>query len=390
MLPMTADGNPSWADGPEVSARMPEKASSRLTFSRKQHSLLTRVIERWRDAGTVDQDVANTLRQSIAVAPFDWQRLARYSFIIAVGCAVIAAGAVVADKMLRELLMRILNVPTIGKSALLAALAAGTLRHAAVRKWREPRDSYRTEAILFASAIMLAGSVYFLGRALDRGTGHFSLLFLLAAILYVMIGMWFPSRQVLVFGLVALGSWMGTETGYMSGYGAYFLGMNYPFRFAVFGACLTALGLLAQQANGGVPAPLAPRSLPERLRFLSPQIKVVGLLNLFVAFWILSICGNNGESDLWRSAGHLELLGWSAAFGAVAILAIWHGLRTDDATLRGFGLTFLCLNLYTRFFEYFWNTTHKAVFFTVLALTFWLLGTRAEKIWHLDRRPRVT
>jgi hypothetical protein len=38
-----------------------------------------------------------------------------------------------------------------------------------------------------------------------------------------------------------------------------------------------------------------------------------------------------------------------------------------------------------RFFEYFWDTLHKAIFFAALALSFWLLGTKAEKIWHLRR-----
>ena len=368
---------------------MSDQASSRLTLSRKQHGVITRVIAHWRQAGTVDHQVANTLAGSIEVAQFDWQRLARYSFIIALACAVIAAGAVVADDVLRRLLMRILNIPPLGKSALLAGLAAGTLRYAAIRKRGEVQQSYRTEAILFASVIILAASVFYLGSALDHGSGHFSLLFLLASILYVAIAMWFPSKQVFVFGLVALGSWMGTETGYMSGYGAYFLGMNYPLRFVVFGACLTAVGLVAQQADSGASLSINPSTLPERLRFLAPQLKVVGLLDLFVALWIMSIWGNHEGLDLWQSAAHVELLGWSAAFGAIAILAIWYGLRTDDAILRGCGLTFLCINLYTRFFEYFWSTTHKAVFFTVLALSFWLLGTRAEKVWKLDRRPRA-
>jgi len=54
--------------------------------------------------------------------------------------------------------------------------------------------------------------------------------------------------------------------------------------------------------------------------------------------------------------------------------------------LRGFGLTFLFINLYTRFFEYFWDSMHKALFFAVLALSFWYVGSRAERIWHFGQR----
>jgi len=72
-------------------------------------------------------------------------------------------------------------------------------------------------------------------------------------------------------------------------------------------------------------------------------------------------------------------------FGAAAVAAIWYGLARDDGVLRGFGLTFLFINLYTRFFEYFWDSLHKAVFFAVLAISFWYLGRKAETIWHFGQ-----
>jgi len=39
-------------------------------------------------------------------------------------------------------------------------------------------------------------------------------------------------------------------------------------------------------------------------------------------------------------------------------------------------------------FEYFWDSTHKAIFFAILALSFWYLGSRAEKIWNLGGLTR--
>ena len=40
---------------------------------------------------------------------------------------------------------------------------------------------------------------------------------------------------------------------------------------------------------------------------------------------------------------------------------------------------------YTRFFEYFWDSLHKAVFLAVLAVSFWYLGRKAEAIWHIGQ-----
>ena len=70
-------------------------------------------------------------------------------------------------------------------------------------------------------------------------------------------------------------------------------------------------------------------------------------------------------------------------FAAASGIAIWYGLTFDDHVSIGFGITFLFLNLYTRFFEHFWDSLHKAVFFALLGVSFWFLGSRAERIWTL-------
>ena len=41
------------------------------------------------------------------------------------------------------------------------------------------------------------------------------------------------------FLLLSLGNYVGLESGYRSGWGAYWLGMNYPLRFVLFGLLLT-------------------------------------------------------------------------------------------------------------------------------------------------------
>lgn len=110
----------------------------------------------------------------------------------------------------------------------------------------------------------------------------------------------------------------------------------------------------------------------------------MGLLYLFIALWILSIFGNYGDMDSWNDVKQIELFHWGLIFGLVAIGAIYYGLKNDDYTSRSFGITFLFINLYTKYFEYFWNGTHKAIFFVILAVSFWFIGQRAEKIWNLE------
>ncbi len=55
--------------------------------------------------------------------------------------------------------------------------------------------------------------------------------------------------------------------------------------------------------------------------------------------------------------------------------------------LRGYGLVFLLLNLYTRFFEYFWSSLNKGVFFLLLGVTFWILHSYAQRTKNRSGKP---
>lgn len=354
----------------------------RISLSRKHHAIVTRAVEWWHASGVIDADTRTRLTASISIAPFDWQRTARYAFGVAILCLVIAVSALLADRVLMELLARIFNAPAAAKCAFFAGASAAIFWYGLFLRKKHPHRVYRNESVFFLGVLALAAAIFFLGVAIDTGTGHYPLLFLLASVLYALLGLWFPSALVWVFGLLSLGAWMGTETGYVSGHGMYFLGMNFPLRFVVFGGVLTVLGMAgertASQLNGS--------GFKARLLSMSPQTKVIGLLNLFIALWIMSIFGNYGDMVQWAEVRQYELFHWSVLFGATSIAAVWYGLKRDDGVLRGFGLTFLFINLYTRFFEYFWDSLHKAAFFAVLAASFWYIGSRAEAIWHFGER----
>ncbi|KXS54530.1 MAG: hypothetical protein AWU57_1101 [Marinobacter sp. T13-3] len=341
-----------------------------MRVSKKEGRILENAIAQWQQSGVISEQESEKLQAAYQVTPFDWKRLAKYSFWLAIICVLIALSSALADQWLIELFQRLFSAPATAKSVGLALLAAGFYYLGLRRKRTKPEKIYSNEALFFLGVAATAGSIAFLGKAVDTGSGHFSLLLLLAALVYGGLGLWFPSKLVWLFSLLSLGSWFGAETGYVSGWGAYYLGMNYPLRFVLFGLVLIFAGTWLF------------RYWAARLEFLRPT-RAVGLLYLFIALWILSIFGNYGDPDAWRAARQIELLHWSVLFAVAALAAIFHGLKYDDGMTRGFGLTFLFINLYTRFFEYFWDSTHKAIFFAVLAASFWYLGTRAEKIWNL-------
>ena len=111
------------------------------------------------------------------------------------------------------------------------------------------------------------------------------------------------------------------------------------------------------------------------------------LLYLVLALWNMSIFGNYRDMEAWERPKQTELFHWSILFGLVAWGAIYHGLKYDNGLAKGFGLTVLFINFYTRLFELFWNSMHKAVYFALQGLSFWYHGTKGEKIWNLGRTP---
>jgi hypothetical protein len=348
-----------------------------MIFNRKQGKFLQDVIGHWENDETITRETAGRLRQSFSIRPFDWKKLAKYAFWVAIACFVIAAGSILADEALLGLLALLFAMPDGGRALVLALFAASVFSFGWHRRRKKPQRIFSNESIFFVGVLLCAASIVFLGKAMEIGSSHFSLLILLATILYGALGLLLSSRLIWIFSILSLGFWFGVETGYASGWGVYYLGMNYPLRFVLFGAVLIGVSL----GFGHV------RALVE----FRHSIYVLGLLYLFVALWILSIFGNYGDIQKWHGARQIELLHWGLLFALAAIAAIVHGLKNDDYTSRAFGITFLFINLYTRYFEFFWDATHKAIFFMILAVSFWLIGSHAEKIWNLEflkQRPR--
>ncbi len=345
-----------------------------MKLTRKKADFLKESVTSWMERSLLGTEEGKRLIDDIEVVPFDWKRLAKYSFWVSLICIVSAVSAALADRALVEFLRRIFNAPYLAKCLALTVAASALYGWGFARKRKYPAKGYSNEAVLFLGVLATAGAVYQLGRAFDTGSGHFSVLLLLSCFLYGILGFYFRSTLIWVFALLSLGSWMGAETGYQSGWGSYYLGMNYPLRFVLFGAVLTAAAyLFGEKAD-------------DRFRFFARSTQVVGLLYLFVALWILSIFGNYDSMTAWESVRQIELFHWSLLFGLAAAGAVYYGLKRDDKTAKSFGLTFLLINLYTRFFEFFWDGLHKAVFFALLAASFWILGLKAEKIWAIGQK----
>ena len=128
----------------------------RIALPRKQHGIVMRTLDRWRASGVIDGDTSARLAASLSVASFDWQKTARYAFIVAICCFVIAVGAALADRVLMDLIKRIFDAPAAMKCAFFAAVAAAIFWCGLRLRKKHPHRVYSNEAVFFLGVLALA------------------------------------------------------------------------------------------------------------------------------------------------------------------------------------------------------------------------------------------
>jgi len=319
-------------------------------------------LKKWRDQGWIDSEVHDKIASGYPEpSRWDLRLIIRWTLII---------GALTLGIGLISLVILIVDSPYF----LAFLLSAGALTGFAVgfsllrEKGKNPLPKTGNSLIVVA-CLLLGADVFVLAKILAPSGDHWTSLVLIISLAYGVIAYVFKNPVVLVLGLLSLGTWFGSESGYVSGWGAYYLGMSYPLRFAVVSPLVVLAGYLHQ------------RFLPG----FSPFIKVyygIGLLYLNLSLWMLSLFGASDDLQIGKAAAHLELALFGLVWLGVSVGSFVLGSRFSSRQFRGFGITFLILNLYTRYYEYFWDPLDKWVFFIVIgALT---LGVGI----FLERRQR--
>ena len=341
-----------------------------MKTTRKKAKFLKQSIARWETDGVIDQNIGQRLTDSIEVITIDWKRIAKYSFWFAALCLIISILSFFTDYRLLLAIASLFKAPELAKSIFFSILSVGIFHLGIKRKKSRPERVYSNGAIFLIGVFLVSTAIGYFLSWLNLGSNHTLILLFITSLIYAAIAIFSTSKLVWVFSLFSLGIWMGAQTAYLSGQGTYFLGMNYPLRFVLFGGLLLVASHFMHRLK--------------QVSIFTHSTKVFGCIYLFISLWLLSIFGNQLDLDTWRRISQIELFHWSLLFGMISIGAIYLGVKWDDRAYRGFGITFLVINFYTRFFEFFWNALHKGLFFFILALSFGLIGYKAEKIWNWD------
>lgn len=310
---------------------------------------------------------AATYRKLIELYPlgrWDWRSLGRWFLVF--GAVSAAAGIVI--------LLRDIFTFTLPHLAALLVLAACGLFFAGWKlRQRSLQWSSRTAELI--GGFTLIGLSFVLGMIYSTGSGNWPALLLIDLVLLLILTYALNNILLLILAAVVFFSWFGGVTGYDSGWGAYWFGMNYPLRFLGVSMLVALMGGVHLKAERG---PLS------GFRGFSKVWISFGVFLAEMALWLLSIFGNFSEiNGPWRSASFAELAIFNLAWAALNLGLVFAGTRYSYRMLRGYGATFVIIQIYTLFF------THIAEHLGWLASLVIAGGSALYLAFNLEARRRA-
>src|SRR5262245_39517897 len=156
-------------------------------------------------------------------------------------------------------------------------------------------------------------------------------------------------RLLLVGGILALMGYLSAETGTWGG--CYWLGFGErPENFLPAGLAIFALpAILKHRRHADFP----------------PLYRIFGLLGILLPVLVLSNWG--GVSYLLWPDARVEAIYQTVGF-ALAGFAIWAGIAKGWREVTNLGCTFFVIQLYTKFYDWWWDWMPKYLFFLLLGV----------------------
>ncbi len=276
----------------------------------------------------LEPDQKQRIQEMYPVGRWDFLALVRWFSIL--GVAAICLGLVLSTRHLANW-QRLIEV---GSSAVSVVCVA-------VGLWVERRRSMpRTGAALqLLGVVALQVFSFALAIRYASGSGNWPAVVGIDCLLFLAAAYALRNRLILVYATMNFFVWFGGQTGYVSGWGMYWLRMTYPVRFLLAG--IVALGL----------AYVHFRLVPQIYRSFSRVYAHFGMLVINLALWFLAIFGYFGETVTWHGTED-QRIAFSALWAVTSIASIFGSARLGLGLLRGYGLTFLIINLYTFYFQF--------------------------------------
>ena len=222
-----------------------------------------------------------------------------------------------------------------------------------------------SSAIIALSSIFLSAFIFTLSYIITHNKDNFILISLISIILFFIIAYIKRNYAVLSIAIIGLITWYGFEGFDISGID---LTLNNYIRFIITSILMFLIGIT--DIN---------KKLGEKYYNFSIIYYTIGILYSNIILAIMSIFGNNAEPIIFEH-GSSELLIYSLLFLIMNIIIFLIGFKLKISSIVRYSIFFIILNMYIRYFEYFYLRMNTWIFFIILGLSTILIGVIIERI----------
>ena len=120
---------------------------AKLNLDKQESEFLNKAIQHWEEEHLIDAGLAESLRCSYEVKGFDWMRLAKYSFWIALVCGATSFTFLIVNDTIVNWLKKLYYTPDIIISIISAIMAVFLFLWGRRREKRFPEKVYSNEAV---------------------------------------------------------------------------------------------------------------------------------------------------------------------------------------------------------------------------------------------------
>jgi len=316
--------------------------------SREVRERLAQDVGLWLADGLVSKETHDLLRERYGAREFGFANAIRTLGV---------AGGLVAFFGLLGMVAAISQSQLFAAFLLLAAGVSLTVAGIRLAVSKLGRYAISSKAILMLGVVTATLGV---GVALNgMGVRNRDILLLTGAVVLLPIGILayrYKNTFLLIMGLLAFFHWVGSWT-QMWGRSTYELSIQDPRLMSAAALVAVLVGIYHEQQWRN-----------ETGRFYQAY-ETVGLIYLNLSLLILTID--------WRPRlGDAAL--WIGVWAVAAIAQIVAGAALHNSLLTGFGVTAFAINVYTRYYENFWNRMHAGLFFLAGGLSLFLAGLLCE------------
>jgi len=321
-------------------------------------------ISDWENTGLINAEQAALLHQRYDPVPFQGAIFLKWLGLFAIFMLAMAVLGFIGTVLA-------MASPTFATLCLMALSAVVMYFGARLAAHQAQKHPFTGQALLTIGLIGLYASlstIYLISDG-DQYSNVFGWFMLITSAAAFLTAYHFHLRWPLLIALLMFFHGVGSMSEYW-GHGGYFLEIQDPRSMSIIALFTIILGYWHEHK-------LESENLQKCIGFGHLYI-IFGLLYFNMSLWLLSLDFYGYYYENANEAKDAILL-WVILFTIGCIAQIVAGARLKDARFTGFGIVFLGINLYTRFYEHFWDDLSKATFFTLAGIAGLVLAFIFEK-----------